>query len=173
MGFSKTGGPQGLNEEEILFLGANKENFKSLVVNGINFRGKWSPDGEKLLYSTTSGADGWRPAVWITDARPSTMGQNKTSLGLNTFADKCSFGNATMIYCAVPTSLDEGAGLYPQIVASTPDNLYRIDLQTGARELIAIPQGEHTIDSIVVTANEKTLFFTDKISGQLYKINLK
>ncbi len=173
VGFSKTGSPQGLNEQEILFIGTNKENFRSLVVNGINFRGKWSPDGARLLYSTVSGADGWRPSIWITDAKPSSMGQNKVALGLNTFADKCSFGNATTIYCAVPTSLEEGAGLYPQIAATTPDHLYRIDLQTGARELIAVPQGDHTIDSIVVTANEKTLFFSDKISGQLYKINLK
>lgn len=173
VGFSKTGSPQGLNEQEILFIGANKENFRSLVVNGINFRGTWSPDGAHLLYSTVSGADGWRPAVWIADAKPSSIGQNKSALGLNTFVDKCAFGSATTIYCAVPTSLEEGAGLYPQISATTPDHLYRVDLQTGERQLLAVPSGDHTIDHIVVTASERTLFFTDKISGQLFKINLK
>lgn len=171
--FSKTGGPQGVNEQEILLVGKNKENFRSLVVSGIGFRGRWSPDGERLLYSATSAADDFKPQLWVADATPDRIGENKTSFGINTWADKCTFGTATSIYCAVPESLPSGAGLYPAAAQNIPDQLWKINLTTGERQRIAIPSEEHTIGNIVISEDERVLYFTDKSSGQLYKIDLK
>lgn len=171
--FSKTGQPQGVNEQEILLVGQNKENFKSLVVNGLGFRGTWSPDGTRLLYSATSSADGFRPQLWITDGTPDRIGQGKTSFGLNTWADKCTFGTNTTIYCAVPQNLPEGAGLYPAAAQNLPDQLWKVNLTTGERTRIAIPTEDHTIGNIVISKDERYLYFTDQASGQLYKIDLK
>ena len=42
--------PIGLNREELFFIGLNNENFKSLVVEGSNFQGLWSPQGNRILY---------------------------------------------------------------------------------------------------------------------------
>lgn len=171
--FSRTGQPQGLNEQEVLLIGKNGENFRSLIVNGLNFQSRWSPDGERVLYSVSSSASDWRPLLWISGGRPETAGEGKRSIGLNTWADKCTFGSATTLYCAVPTALEAGVGLYPAAVGNTPDNLYRVDLTTGAAQLIAIPSEQHTVGQIIVSDDERFLYFTDRISGQLYKIDLK
>ncbi|KKU13768.1 MAG: Peptidoglycan-binding LysM [Parcubacteria group bacterium GW2011_GWC2_45_7] len=171
--FSRTGTPRGLNEQEILMVGKQGENFPALVANGIGFRGRFSPDGERLLYSATSGDEDWKPLLWIAGATPDTIGQGKTPLGLNTWVDKCTFGSDEIIYCAVPTELPRGAGLYPTAVGNTPDNLYRVNLRTGERSLIAIPSEDHTINNIVVSDDERILYFTDSISGQLYRVNLR
>lgn len=171
--FSRTGSPQSFNEQEILPIGTKGENFRSLIVNGLGFRGKWSPDGQKILYSTSSGNDDWKPQIWIVNGTPGQMGANKTPLGLNTWADKCTFASNTAIYCAVPVNLPTGAGLYPAAVMNTPDHIWRINLNTGQRRRIAIPSEDYTIDNLVVSEDEQYLYLTDKISGQLYKVNLK
>lgn len=171
--FSKAGSPQGIGEFEVLLVGKQGENFRSLKINGVGFIGKWSPDGERILYSATDASTDWKPQIWIVDGRPDRIGANKTPLGIETWADKCTFASATMIYCAVPTTLQRGAGLYPAVVGNTPDELWRINLTTGERQRIATPAEDHTIDRIVVSKDEQYLYFTDRISGQLYKINLK
>lgn len=171
--FSRTGFPQGANEQEVLLIGKEGENFRSLIVNGIGFRPKWSPSGEQLLYSATSGNDDFKPQLWIVQGTPGTIGQGKTALGLNTWADKCTFASEQSLYCAVPTELPRGAGLYPAAAATIPDQIWHINLQTGARQLVAVPQETHTVNQLVVPQDEQYLYFTDKISGQLYKIDLK
>ena len=170
--FSKTGAPQGFGEQEIFMVGRQGENFRSLLVNGVGFEGKWMPDG-RILYSTSSADNDWKPQLWIVDGSPDRIGANKTPLGLTTWVDKCTFASVSAIYCAVPETLPRGVGLYPAAAGNSPDRIWRIDLVSGAREQIAIPSENHTIDSIVVSEDGRQLYFTDKISGQLYKINLK
>ena len=173
LAFSKTGLPQGLNEQEILLIGFQGENFRSLVVNGIGFKGTWSPDGTRILYSVSSGDNDWLPEVWIVEGTPGRIGANKTRLGLATWADKCAFGASADIYCAVPENLPKGAGLYPAAVGNTPDRIWKINGQTGARELVAIPSLSTTVESLLISNDERNLYLTDKISGQIYKINLR
>lgn len=170
--FAKTGTPQGFGEQEILMVGKQGENFRSLLVNGMGFAGQWTPDG-RILYSTSAADNDWKPQLWIVDGSPDRLGANKTPLGITTWADKCAFSGATTIYCAVPETLPRGVGLYPAAAGNAPDRLWRIDTATGTREQIAIPSENHTIDTIVITDDGRQLYFTDKISGQLYKINLK
>ncbi len=171
--FSKTGSPQGFGEQEILLVGKQGENFRSLVVNGVGFQGGWSPDGSRIAYSVSSADSDWKPQMWIAGGTPDRIGTNKMSLNVNTWANKCAFGGDTAMYCAVPDELPRGAGLYPSVVGNTPDRIWRVDLSTGIRDLVATPSENHTINSIVVSQNGRTLYFTDQISGQLYKINLK
>ena|SRR3989338_6708668 len=171
--FSKTGSAQGFGNQEILMVGQQGENFRSLVVNGIGFQGEWSPDGTHILYSASSADNDWIPELWVVEGTPDRIGVNKTRLELNTWVDKCTFASATAIYCAVPETLERGIGLYPAAVGNTPDRLWRVDLASGNRDLIAIPPESHTIDNIVVSQDEQYLYFSDKISGQLYKINLR
>lgn len=171
--FSRTGQPQGVNETEIYLVGQHGENFRSLVVNGLNFRGQWSPDGRTIVYSATSGDEDFKPMLWAVSGSPDAIGEAKRPLGLNTWIDKCAFASATALYCAVPQTLPRGAGLYPAVAASTPDDLYKVDLATGSAVRVAIPVESHTIDNLVVSEDGGVLYFTDKFSGQLYKINLK
>ena len=114
-----------------------------------------------------------KPLLWIVDAQGDTINQNRQSLGINTWADKCTFASNTEIYCAVPTNLEKGAGLVPALANKTVDELYKIDLATGAKKLIATPTGGYNVSSIIVDDAQSQLTFSDKNTGLLYKIKLK
>jgi hypothetical protein len=73
----------------------------------------------------------------------------------------------------VPDSLERGAGLFPELADKTKDSLYKIDLTTGTQKLIAVPDGAYNISQVIVPENEEYLYFTDKTTEQLYRINLK
>lgn len=42
------------SHQEVYFVGQHNENFKSIIVDGYGFKGKWSPDGNIILYSVYS-----------------------------------------------------------------------------------------------------------------------
>lgn len=171
--FSRTGEAMGLDTQEILFVGTKHENFKSLTANGLGFEAKWAPDGEKILYSATNGSDDWKPRLWLAAANVDTIGQNKTPLNIYTWVDKCAFADSSTVYCAAPKELPRGAGLYSKAADEIADDIYKINLETGGVGLIAIPAENYTAENLLVSDDEKYLFFTDKSTGQLYKINLK
>lgn len=161
------------DRQEVFFVGLNGENFKSTVVEGRGFESQWSTKGDRLLYSVYNTADDLKPRLWIVDAQGDTISQNRHSLDISTWADKCTFASNTEVYCAVPENLEKGAGLYPELADRTKDNLYKIDLQTGTKKLIAVPEGAYNVSQIMVPNNEGYLYFTDKRTGWIYKIKLQ
>ena len=161
------------DRQDVYFVGLNGENFKSTVIDGRGFQPKWQPEGKQLLYSVYSTNSNLKPELWLVDAEGDQIGNNRRRLNLQTWADKCSFASATDLYCAVPNSLEEGAGLFPELGKTTVDRLYRVDLTTGAKKLIAIPDGNYTIKNISLSADQKNLYFTDNNSGKLYQVKLK
>jgi hypothetical protein len=161
------------NRQEVFFVGLNGENFKSTIINGRGFEPQWSDKGDKLLYSVYSSTSNLNPSLWIVNAQGDNIGQNRSNLGLNTWASKCTFATNEEIYCAVPDNLPQGAGLFPELADSSSDSLYKINLQTGVKKLIAVPDGATNISSIMVGEAQDSLYFTDKITGQIYEIKLK
>lgn len=168
-----TGRKFGVDRQEVYLLGQNQENFKSMIVEGLDFRPKWAPGGEQLMYSVAGSLSDWKPQLWIVDAQGDNIGRNRRSISVNTWADKCTFADRNTMYCAVPDELPRGAGLQPAIADNTPDTLYRINLTTGLQTRIAVPEGQHTISEIMLTPDQKTLYFTDKGTGVLNKIQLQ
>jgi len=160
------------NRQEVYFIGLNDENFKSTVIEGRGLEYQWSTEGDKLLYSVYNTNDNSNPRLWIVDSTSDTIGENRKSFSLQTWASKCTFASDTEIYCAVPNSLPEGAGLFPELADQTQDSLYKIDLTTGTQKLIAIPDGSYNISQVMVTDDQSSLYFTDKFSGSIYKVNL-
>ena len=160
------------NRQEVFFVGLNGENFKSTIVEGRGFESKWSTTGDKLLYSVYSTDTNLNPQLWIVGATGDTIGQDRKSISLNTWADKCTFASNNEVYCAVPETLEKGSGMFPELADKTKDNLYKINLTTGTKELIAIPDGAYNISEVMVPANKDALYFTDKTTGQIYKIDL-
>lgn len=157
---------------EVFFIGQNNENFKSTTVEGWGFEGKWSETGDKLLYSVYSPNDDLKPKLWIVNSSVDNIGVNRTNLQLETWSEKCTFADNSNIYCAVPNELPEGAGLYPQLADNSFDSLYHINTKTGQKELIAIPESPYNISNLIISQDQKTIFFTDKFTGQIHKIDL-
>lgn len=166
--FSKTGEPRDGLSQEVYPVGMHDENFKSLIVPGFGFAPKWSPSGTSLLYSVYNKNDGYRPTLWIS----SPEGGDRRPLNLQTWVDKCSFQSANILFCAAPTTLDEGAALEPSLADRTPDSIYRIDLQTGTQTTI-VPATNAGVSSIAVSENGKYLFYTDKVTNMLTQVELK
>jgi Tol biopolymer transport system component len=161
------------DRREVFFVGKNGENFKSTVVEGWGFEAQWSESGDKILYSVYSPKDELKPKLWIVNASAENIGANRTNLQLETWAEKCSFASNNEVYCAVPRELPEGAGLNPDLALKTFDDLYKINISTGQKELIATPDSAFNISSISVSKDQKTLFFTDYLNKQIHKINLQ
>lgn len=154
-------------------IGKNKENFRGLKVEGFGFSPSWSPNGKQLLYSVYGDYSNGKPLLWTVNATASSMGENRHSLGLNTWIDKCVWNSDTVIYCAVPQNLPENAGLQPSLYADLPDSLYKVNLANGQNSLIAIPDQSQTMKNLSVSKDGALLYYTDAATGQLKLIKLK
>jgi len=165
----------GADSQEIVFVGRQGENFKSLMTNGRGFQGQWTPDGNRLLYSTFRADNDFRPVLSIVGASGEGIGSNNIDLGLQTWAEKCTMAAAgSYAYCAVPQNLPAGSGWYPELANDLPDTFYKIDLSSGSVSLLAEPVGQelyYSASSLFLSADEKTLYFQDR-SGSVYGINL-
>ncbi len=161
------------DRQDLFFVGLNNENFKKTIIEGRGFQGLWSPQGDRMMYSVYNSNNGLRPELWVVDAQGDSIGNNRRRLQIQTWADKCVFGNNLTLYCGVPETLEEGSGLFPQLANSTTDRLYRIDLKTGSQEMIAQPDGDYAINQLLVSPDQSALYFTDAKTGQIFKIKLK
>jgi Tol biopolymer transport system component len=168
------------NNSDIIFLGQHDENFKSASVAGRDFRGVWSPTGQKMVYSVYNAESNYSPKLWVMDAMGDNIGEHNTSLEIATWADKCTFSssNSSNIYCAVPKYLEAGSGLYPELADSVPDDFYMINTTTGAKTLLAVPisssgYNNFNAQDVYLSANEDYLYFTDKNTGKVIQIRLK
>jgi hypothetical protein len=162
----------GFNRQDVFFIGQNDENFRSMRIEGRGFQSQWSPEGDRLMYSVYSDANGFKPQLWITSSKPETMGAGRKSLNVETWANKCTFANNTRMYCAVPKDLEEGAGIFPEMADMTTDELYRIDTETGIKELVSGLPGGYNISNLEVSADGENLFFTDSRTGEIHKLDL-
>jgi len=161
------------DRQDVYFVGLNGENFKSTTVEGRGLTYTWSTTGDRLLYSVYNTNSDMKPLLWIVDAQGDTINENRQSLGINTWADKCTFASNTEVYCAVPTNLETGAGLVRAIADDNSDELYKIDLTTGTKKLIAAPNGNFNVQNIMVDDTQSQLTFSDKKTGLLYQVKLK
>ncbi len=167
------------DQQEIIFLGTNNENFPSVNVNGRGFLPNWSPDGRKLLYSIYSPLTNDNPHLYLMNGSPEALGTGTLDLGLDTSADKCGFATSgSSLYCAVPYYYNPGSGPQPELSAGIPDNIYKVDLRTGTVELIARPvdaqkNQRFSATNLQVAADESALFFTDATTGTVQRVALR
>lgn len=173
LAFSATGSSQGLDTSEVLLIGKNNENFKSLIVEGRDFRPLWSPDGERVLYSAYNESSGLRPVLWIVNGRGDAVGANRRSLGLATWADKCTYLDAVNVYCAVPTEIPEGYGLQPRLRDGLKDQVFRVNVATGTKTLIGAPVEGTAMTNLQVATDGSALYYTDARTNELRVMKLR
>lgn len=172
--FSDTGPTlSGFGRKMIIPIGKNEENFKGLVVEGFDFQPLWNTQGDALVYSAVGDTNGYRPMLWAVSGRAQSIGDNRKSLGVETWADKCSFTSGTTLYCAVPQRLPANVGLQRQLSAQSADAIYRVNVETGSAELVAIPDTPQSIDHVSVSEDGGNLFFTNASTGILQILRLK
>jgi len=174
------GKPTGLSSSEVLLLGQNGENFKSMKVTGLNYKGKYSPDGKRLIYHVVSPVTDYNPLLWVADGRAQSIGQKNFNLGIITWVDKCVFSfDSRFLYCAVASELPSGAGIDPDLFAhDSTDTFFKIDLDTGLKQQIAIPifsdgRRSFSVESIWLSEDESELVFWDFHTGGVYKVRLR
>ena len=168
---SRTGEPLGADRQQVIPIGLHGENFRALTVEGRDLRSQWSPDGRRLLYSVYNAASNYKPELWIDAALGDTIGTDRRLLSVNTWADKCTFAGERYVYCGVPETLRVGAGLAPSSADFTPDRLFRIDLDSGVRTEVPMSE-EHVIDTIFTEDSGQTIYFTDKRTSGVYRVDL-
>lgn len=169
----------GAASEEIVFIGQQQEVFKSLVVNGIDFRGMWLPEGDRLLYSVISPDNGYNPTLWVVDAHGESIGLNNTQLGISATADSCAISESGQIaYCPVPKELQNGAGLDPALFANQESTIYEVNLANGYTRMIADPVSDDgsrgvVVQDLQVSADGGALYFIDGRTSKVLKVKLK
>lgn len=163
----------GLDRKLILPIGLNGENYRGLTVEGLGFLPNWAPDGKHLLYSVAGDYSSNKPLLWVVDATPATMGENRHSLSLYTWADKCTFTDATTAYCAVPRNLPNNAGLQRSLYENYPDSVYKVDIVRNVVTLVAIPEEDVAMSSLSVSDDGATLYFVNGDDGTLQSIRLQ
>ncbi len=165
--------------QEVLPIGFNGENFQSFKVDGQGFDGKWSPTGDRLLYTTYGSSSNYNPSLTIANVSGQTVGTGKQALSIQTWVDKCAFsGDGSSLYCAVPNSLPEGSGIYRELSNSIPDTFWKIDLSTGLKTPVAIPvtergTGSYSARNVFLSPGGQFIYFTDVSTGRLERIQLK
>jgi hypothetical protein len=158
---------------KVFFIGFNKENFKALTVEGRGFEPLYNPSGKYVLYSAYSTATDLKPVLWSTRADGDEIGSERKALGIETWAHKCAFTGETDAICAVPESLEKGAGMMPELSATARDRIYRIDIKSGAKEEIPLPgSADYNVSSLVIGKGGRALFINDAKAGKLVRIEI-
>ncbi|TAK03988.1 hypothetical protein EPO34_02400 [Patescibacteria group bacterium] len=165
--------PGGIGRKLIVPIGKNQEHFKGLAVEGFGFSPNWAPDGARLLYSVSGDFSSYLPQLWIVDATAATMGEHRQALPINTWADKCAFSGNNSLLCAVPRALPANAGLQRGLADAVADDLFRVDLATGAASRVAVPATNTRMTGLTVTADGSAVFFKNEFTGTLESIRLK
>lgn len=163
----------GFKATNLYSLGITDGNLKTLIGDSFGISFKVSPDGKKVLYSTSSVARPKSVKLYVTDID----GKAQVDLGLQTLADKCGFAqdNRT-VYCGVPQRAYGGFVLPDDYLAKkfvTEDSLYRIDSETGGKEKIgSAADFNETYDVYdpFVSESGKTVYFTRRQDGMLYAL---
>ena len=128
----------------------------------------FSPDAKKLAYNTSS----LELNLYDTETK------STKNLGVNTLAEKCSWGINEIIYCAVPKS-ESISGSQPddwyQGLVSFNDSFWKIDTKSGTTTVLFDPKDlvGTEIDGVnlKLDENHNYLFFTNKKDNSIWVYN--
>ncbi|MFH1142112.1 MAG: hypothetical protein V1695_00185 [Candidatus Uhrbacteria bacterium] len=176
LAFSDTGPTQtGFDRKMILPVTENMDVLPGLIVEGFGFESVWSPRGDRILYSVSGEENDFKPMLWVVDGSINSIGDNRHRLDVETWANRCVFQDNESVICAVPQDMPNNAGIQPGIISASEasDYLYEININSGAKSLLAVPEEAQGIENLTLSADGNTLFFTDARSGILQMIKLK
>ena len=167
-----TGEDIGFDREQVILIGKNHENLPGLVTEGRGLIPNWSPNGSSLLYSVYNSGNGYLPELWVSGGTADTINSSRRPIELNTWANKCSWFNETTLYCAVPSSLEQGAALQPDAVQKGQDNIFRINLKNGDKTNLGPVDGVNEVSQISISTDGKTAYTVNKATGTVNRFDI-
>ena len=124
----------------------------------------YSPDGSKILYVTLDYNEKYQivPNVRVMKADST----DKKDTGIDAYLHKCIWKkDSKTIICALSEDINN---------MTSNDILIELDLETGQKkQLTAIEEGQPiNVKDLILSQDEKTLFFKNNIDGKLYSLEI-
>jgi hypothetical protein len=166
--------PNAYTSTSLNTIGFNGEGKKEIVKDRFGSDFLWSPSGTEAIVSASDQKGGHRIDLFLMNA---DGGQFQT-LVFPTFTSKCAWSkDSKAVYCALPGNISDTAILpndWQENKLLTADTFWKIDITTGKKDrLIDSGQIKDSYDALApfLSSDEKTLFFTNKSDGKLYKLS--
>ena len=167
--------PSGLAPGSLFLLNPLNKSLDKILSNIYGFSLKWSPIGNKILYSKTNN-QGKNIGLYAA----LKDGSGETGAGISTFAEKCVWASDNRtIFCAIPKSISADYILpddFYKGVFVSDDDFVKINLDTNEKTnlLEDWERGDGTYDAtnLFLSPLEDYLFFVNKLDGLLYSIEL-
>jgi Tol biopolymer transport system component len=167
--------PNALEKTSFESIGSTGENRKVLLSEKYGADYLWSPNGEKVLVSTSVEKGGKSMLLNIMNAN----GGEFQSLAIPTLVSKVVWAkDSKTIYYALPGSIPENAVLpndYFDKPIYTKDTFWKMDTLSGKKSRLAdLKEVTQNFDSsdLFLSPNEDILFFTDRSTHRLYRIDI-
>ena len=166
--------PSGLVQSSLFLLDPLAKKFNKILSNIYGLSIKWSPLGDKILYSKTSkGGKGIGLFVALKD------GTGETGIGIASLPEKCVWSqDDRTIFCAVPKNINSANVLPDDFYKGffvADDEFWKINLDTGEKTPLLSPSekiGSYDATKLFLSPLEDYLFFVNKKDGLLYSIKL-
>ena len=165
--------PSGLAQGILYALNSETGDFYKVISDTYGLYAKWSPKGDKILFSSTT-SKGKAPKLNLSDEK----GTSFKDLKLSGLADKCVWGkDDRTIFCALPQDISQNATWpddYYKGLVILSDDIYKINLETEQKTKIIGSTDEIGYDAqeLFLSPKEDYLFFINRRDGLLYSLKI-
>ena len=167
--------PSALEKTSFETIGLSGESRRVLLSEKFGADYLWSPNGEKVLVGVSNEKGGQNILLNMMNGN----GGEFQSLSLPTFVSKAAWSkDSRTIYYALPGGLPDSATLpndYFDKPLITKDTFWKMDVGTGKKtRLTDLKDVAQSFDSsdLFMSPKEDILFFTDRVTHRLYRIDL-
>ena len=165
----------GLALSSLFLLDLPTKELTKILSNTYGMAIKWSPQGNKILYSKTN-SEGKHIGLYVI----LKDGSKEANIQTSTLAEKCAWSqDDRSIFCAVPKIIGIDEVLPDNFYKGSfisDDEFWKINLETGERTILLEPweKGEEIYNAIdlFLSPLEDYLFFVNKLDGLLYSVEL-
>lgn len=167
--------PNALEKTSFESVSLTGENRKILLAEKYGADYLWSPNGEQVLVSNSAEKGG----NMILLSQMNSSGGELQSLSIPTLVSKAVWSkDSNILYYALPGSIPENSMLpndYFEKPLATKDTFWKVDIATGKQtRLVDLKDITANLDStdFFLSQNEDSLFFTERMTRRLYRIDL-
>jgi hypothetical protein len=167
--------PNAAEETHLKVIGAIGGEAKTILNGRYGADYIWAPDGSKALVSSLSSKGGSAVVLGVV-----TIDGEYSDLGIPTLASKSTWSaDSKNVYYALPGEIPDNAKMpndYQENKFNTSDTFWKMEIATGEKSRIIetnVIKGKYDSSNMILSADEKTLYFINKVDQKLYKIALQ